>query len=351
MKLGKEATQEKLKSNIPYVIRFKINPEETIELQDIIRGNIKINSNTLDDKILYKSDGMPTYHFANIVDDHLMQTSHVIRGEEWLPSMALHVLLYKAFDWEVPEFAHLPLILKPTGKGKLSKRDGEQGGFPVFPLQWEESKGFKEQGYLPEALLNFLALLGWNDGTDKEIFSLEELIQCFKLEKIHKSGAKFDIEKAKFFNHQYIQKKDIKFLKEEFEKILKEKKIDYSNFELEKIISLIKERAYFINDFWELTNYLFIDELQYNTKVIEKFDINYKENLQLYVSFLNENEEENLQEKTKEFLTNNAINIGKFMQSLRFALVGDLKGIDVFEIIKIIKKEKTISRINKIIKN
>jgi glutamyl-tRNA synthetase len=349
IKIGKVATQEKIDANIPYVVRFKINPDEIIELEDLIRGNIKINSNTLDDKILYKSDGLPTYHFANIVDDHLMETTHVIRGEEWLPSMALHVLLYKAFNWDIPEFAHLPLILKPTGKGKLSKRDGEQGGFPVFPLQWDESKGFKEQGYLPEALLNFLALLGWNDGTEKEIFSLDELIKSFKIEKIHKSGAKFDIEKAKYFNHKYIQTKDINFLKEILKEILIEKNIIYDNYDLEKIINLVKERAYFVNDLWNLSSYLFLNEIKYNNKVIEKFESNYKDSLQLYIEFLNNNTIENLQDKTKEFLTNNSINIGKFMQSLRYALVGDLKGIDLFEIINIINKENTILRITKII--
>lgn len=349
IKLGKDKTKEHLDNNTPYVIRFKIIPNEIIELQDIIRGDIKIDSNTLDDKILYKSDGLPTYHFANVVDDYLMKTSHVIRGEEWLPSMALHVLLYKAFEWEIPKFAHLPLILKPIGKGKLSKRDGEIGGFPVFPLQWNDLKGFKEQGYLPEALINFLALLGWNDGTEQEFFSLNELISKFKIDKINKSGAKFDIEKTKFFNQHYIQKIDNSFLTNILKDELISKKIDYNNYDLDFIVSLVKERIILTNDLWELTEYLFKNDIKYNEKITQKLDENYKENLTNYVEFLKVNKLENLKENTTEYIKDNNINLGKFMQSLRYAIVGDLKGIDLFEIIKIINIENTIIRINKIL--
>lgn len=349
IKLGKDKTEELLNSNTPYVIRFKIIPNELIELKDIIRGDIKIDSNTLDDKILYKSDGLPTYHFANVVDDYLMKTSHVIRGEEWLPSMALHVLLYKAFEWEYPQFAHLPLILKPTGKGKLSKRDGEIGGFPVFPLQWNDLKGFKEQGYLPEALINFLALLGWNDGTEQEFFSLNELISKFKIDKINKSSAKFDIEKTKFFNQHYIQKIDNTFLTNNLKDELISKKIDYNNYDLDLIVNLVKDRIILTNDLWELTEYLFKNDIQYNNKITQKLDEKYKENLTNYVEFLKVNKLENLKENTTEYVKNLNINLGKFMQSLRYAIVGDLKGIDLFEIIKIINVENTIIRINKIL--
>jgi nondiscriminating glutamyl-tRNA synthetase len=349
LNLSNDELNEKLNSDIPYVIRFKIQENEIIELTDLIRGNIKIDSNTLDDKILFKSDGMPTYHFANVIDDHLMETSHVIRGEEWLPSMALHVLLYKAYHWDVPEFAHLPLILKPTGKGKLSKRDGEIGGFPVFPLQWNEMKGFKENGYLPEALINFLALLGWNDGSNEEIFSLENLIKLFKIEKIHKSGAKFDIEKAKWYNHQYIQKKDNNYLVNEFEKILNDKYINYDNKNLNEIVNHIKERAVFVNDLWDLSSYLFLKEINYNTKIEEKLESNYKIYLENYIDILINHKENNIEDKTMEYIEKNNINTGKFKQSLRYALVGDLKGIDIYKIIEIISIDETIKRIKNII--
>jgi glutamyl/glutaminyl-tRNA synthetase len=208
--ISAEETAKRIANGEDYVIRFKTPVNETLHLHDIIRGDIKFETNLLDDKVLFKSDGMPTYHLANIVDDHLMETSHVIRGEEWLPSMPLHVLLYRAFGWEAPEFAHLPLILKPVGNGKLSKRDGDKLGFPVFPLDWtdpisgEKSSGYREKGFFPEAVINFLALLGWNDGTDQELFSLEELAEKFDLNRVHKAGAKFDPEKNKWFNHQYL---------------------------------------------------------------------------------------------------------------------------------------------------
>jgi glutamyl-tRNA synthetase len=240
--ISKEETEKRIAAGEAYVIRFKTPVNETLHLHDIIRGAINFETNLLDDKVLFKSDGMPTYHLANIVDDHLMETSHVIRGEEWLPSMPLHCLLYKAFGWEAPEFAHLPLILKPIGNGKLSKRDGDKLGFPVFPLEWTDvssmtkSMGYRENGYFPEAVINFLALLGWNDGTDQELFSLEELVEKFDLNRVHKSGAKFDPEKNKWFNHQYLQRQSDESLAEIFEKDVVKKlcKCDFSFVEMTK---------------------------------------------------------------------------------------------------------------------
>ncbi|HFS67076.1 MAG TPA: glutamate--tRNA ligase, partial [Flavobacteriia bacterium] len=266
LSLSKDAVAKKIANGDKYVIRFKTPTNHILEMQDAIRGNIKIDTNLLDDKILYKSDGMPTYHLANIVDDHLMQISHVIRGEEWLPSMALHVLLYEAFKWEAPEFAHLPLILKPVGKGKLSKRDGDKLGFPVFPLAYknektgEVSRGYREDGYFPEAVVNMLALLGWNPGTEQELFSLEELIQAFDLKKVSKSGAKFNPDKTKWFNQQYLQQKSDNELTDLFLPILKNK-LSNNTFDknyIKKVISLIKERASFVKDFWDLSYYFFI---------------------------------------------------------------------------------------------
>ena len=259
--LSKEATEKRIAAGEDYVIRFKTPVNETLHLKDIIRGDVKFETNLLDDKVLFKSDGMPTYHLANIVDDHLMETSHVIRGEEWLPSMPLHVLLYRAFGWDAPEFAHLPLILKPIGNGKLSKRDGDKMGFPVFPLEWttEEgvSSGYREKGFFPEAVVNFLALLGWNDGTEKELFSLEELVQNFDLNRVHKAGAKFDPEKNKWFNHQYLMQQSNTDLGKAFSPILKEKGITIEENKLITIVSLIKERAHFVSEFWELSDYFF----------------------------------------------------------------------------------------------
>ncbi|HOD11236.1 MAG TPA: glutamate--tRNA ligase, partial [Flavobacterium sp.] len=231
--MSTEETNRRIEAGEDFVIRFKTPVNEILELKDIVRGDIKFDTNLLDDKVLFKSDGMPTYHLANIVDDHLMETSHVIRGEEWLPSLPLHHLLYKAFGWEAPEFAHLPLILKPIGNGKLSKRDGDKMGFPVFPLEWKTeegiSSGYREKGYFPEAVINFLALLGWNDGTDQELFTLEELAEKFDLNRVHKAGAKFDPEKNKWFNHQYLQKQSDEELAEIFRSILKEKGISVEN--------------------------------------------------------------------------------------------------------------------------
>ncbi|WP_282788130.1 glutamate--tRNA ligase [Flavobacterium croceum] len=352
LSLSQEEVQERIANGTDYVVRFKIPVNETLHLQDIIRGDIKFETNLLDDKVLFKSDGMPTYHLANIVDDHLMQTTHVIRGEEWLPSLPLHYLLYKAFDWEAPQFAHLPLILKPIGNGKLSKRDGDKMGFPVFPLQWttEEgtSMGYREQGYFPEAVVNFLALLGWNDGTEQEIFTLEQLSEKFDLTRVHKAGAKFDPEKNKWFNHQYLQKQTDESLAESFTKILAEKNIA-TTLDVIKITSLIKERANFVSEFWDLADYFFVAPTSYDEKGLK----NWKENtpdvmnaLLVELENINNFSATALEEKIKPWLLEN-----KVMPVLRLCLVGALKGVDLFQLMEIIGKPETINRIKKAIES
>lgn len=353
--LSKEEVAEKIANNEEYVIRFKTPTNEILLLNDLIRGEIKFDTNLLDDKVLFKSDGMPTYHLANIVDDHLMETTHVIRGEEWLPSMPLHVLLYNAFKWEAPQFAHLPLILKPVGNGKLSKRDGDKMGFPVFPLEWKTSEGtssgYREKGYFPETVINFLALLGWNDGTEKEIFSLEELTKSFDLNRVHKAGAKFDPEKNKWFNHQYLQKVDNKELAKRFLKILESKNIKSELLDsnrIEKIVSLIKERANFVEDFWELSNYFFENPSLYDEKASknwkEETPILMKELIKI-IDNIDEFKSENIENIIKNWMTENEIGMGKIMQPLRLSIVGALKGPHLFDIIELIGKEKTKERI------
>jgi glutamyl-tRNA synthetase len=353
----KKEVLEKIYNGEKYVVRFKTPVNEIVSLKDIIRGDVKFDTNLLDDKVLYKSDGMPTYHLANIVDDHLMETTHVIRGEEWLPSLPLHSLLYKAFGWEAPEFAHLPLILKPIGNGKLSKRDGDKMGFPVFPLQWvtEEgvSKGYKENGFFPGAVVNFLALLGWNDGTEKEIFSLEELISKFDLNRIHKAGAKFDPDKNKWFNHQYLQLENDDNLAEAFEKILVEKNINTS-LDIKRIVSLVKERADFVNDFWELSNYFFEAPTTYDEKASKNWKEDTSDILKRVIIEINKITDFaslNIETILKEWMTINEIGMGKVMQPLRLSLVGALKGPHLFDIIEIIGKAETIKRIDKAIAN
>lgn len=357
--ISNEETAKRITNGEDFVVRFKTPVDETLHLKDIIRGEVKFETNLLDDKVLFKSDGMPTYHLANIVDDHLMETSHVIRGEEWLPSMPLHVLLYRAFGWEAPEFAHLPLILKPIGNGKLSKRDGDKLGFPVFPLDWtdpisgEKSSGYREKGFFPEAVINFLALLGWNDGTDKELFSLEELENAFDLSRVHKAGAKFDPEKNKWFNHQYLVKKDNADLARAFAPILAEKGIDSCGMtKLEKIVSLIKERAHFVSEFWELCDYFFEAPTSYD----EKASKNWKEDtpalMQELISVLGEIANFtslNIETIVKDWMTKNEIGMGKVMQPFRLSLVGALKGPHLFDIVELIGKEETIKRIEKAI--
>lgn len=360
LKLTKEEIEKRLNSGENYVIRFKMfdgkkGERQNFSTQDLIRGHVSFNLELLDDKVLFKSDGMPTYHLANIVDDHLMETSHVIRGEEWLPSLPLHHLLYKALGWNAPEFAHLPLILKPIGNGKLSKRDGDKMGFPVFPLEWKTdegtSSGYRENGFFPEAVINFLALLGWNDGTEQEIFSLDELVEKFDLNRIHKAGAKFDPEKNKWFNHQYLIGKSDKALAISFSEDLEKRGVS-TTIDLERVVSLIKERAHFVNEFWDLADYFFEAPSSYDEKAAK----NWKEEtpilMQQVIAELNKIEDFtsiNIETLLKEWMMTNEIGMGKVMQPLRLSLVGALKGPHLFDIIEMIGKNESIKRIEKAI--
>jgi glutamyl-tRNA synthetase len=345
-----EEVKKRLDNGDDYVIRFLTPPNEILQLKDIIRGTIQIDTNVLDDKVLFKSDGMPTYHLANIVDDHLMEISHVIRGEEWLPSMALHQQLYDAFGWDAPEFAHLPLIMKPVGKGKLSKRDGEKLGFPVFPLSWNESKGYKEEGYFPEAVVNFLALLGWNPGTEQELFSLNELVNAFSLERVNKSGARFDPEKTKWYNQHYLQETADTDLAKLFLPTVKEHNTNKDNLEyVTKVVSLIKERAVFVSDFWELSDYFFVPPTDYNEKAAKKqwkedtADI--MDNLITVLETIQDFSSENTEAEVKAWINEKELSFGKVMPPLRLFLVGDMKGPHIFDIMTMIGKEESISRI------
>ena len=357
--LSKEEVQQKIDAGENYVIRFKTPQDETLLMKDEIRGTIKIETNTLDDKVLFKSDGMPTYHLANIVYDHLMKITHVIRGEEWLPSMPLHVLLYKAFGWEAPKFAHLPLILKPVGKGKLSKRDGDKLGFPVFPLEYtneqtgDVSRGYKEDGYFADAFINMLALLGWNPGTEQELFSLEELVETFDLKRVSKSGAKFSPEKTNWFNQQYLQTKSDEELTKLYIPILSKKGTSKDEKYIEKVVSLIKERAVFVSDFWSLSDFFFQAPTSYDEKAVKKaIKDDTKEVLENVIGLVKSVDNfttENIQNTIKSWIVSNEIGFGKVMMPLRLALVGALQGPDVFEIIEMIGKKETISRIEKAI--
>jgi glutamyl-tRNA synthetase len=354
--ISKEETEKRIAAGEDFVIRFKTPVKETLHLHDIIRGDIQFETNLLDDKVLFKSDGMPTYHLANIVDDHLMETSHVIRGEEWLPSMPLHVLLYRSFGWKAPEFAHLPLILKPIGNGKLSKRDGDKLGFPVFPLEWKTeegiSSGYRENGFFPEAVINFLALLGWNDGTDQELFSLDELVKAFDLNRVHKSGAKFDPDKNKWFNHQYLQKQSNESLAYSFSSILNKKGISIAHEKLVSIVSLIKERANFVSEFWEMSDFFF----QAPTSYDEKASKNWKEETPILmnqlIAVLNSIQDFsslNIETVVKDWMTQNEIGMGKVMPPFRLSLVGALKGPHLFDIVELIGKKETTKRLEKAI--
>lgn len=354
LSLSEADVKAKLDAGEDYVIRFLSPQDETLHLTDIIRGNITIDTNILDDKVLFKADGMPTYHLANIVDDYLMKITHVIRGEEWLPSLALHYQLYKAFGWEAPKFAHLPLILKPTGKGKLSKRDGDKLGFPVFPLAYKDektgdiSRGYREDGYFSEAVVNFLAFLGWNPGTEQEIFSLDELIQAFDLSRVNKSGARFDPDKIKWFNHHYMQEQNNDILAEQFKLLYPElKDIDVNYIAL--VINLIKERATFVDDFWNLGHFFFETPSDLDEKSVKKA---WKEGsaelmteLIGIISSIEDFTVDTIQTTVKGWITSKEIGFGKVMMPLRLALVGALQGPDVFDIMYLIGKDESLRRI------
>ena len=356
-------TPEELKAALdngtPYVIRFKMPENEVLELHDIIRGEVHFNSSLLDDKVLYKSDGMPTYHLANIVDDHLMKISHVIRGEEWLPSLPLHVLLYRAFGWEdtMPQFAHLPLILKPVGNGKLSKRDGNKMGFPVFPMEFtdpetgEKWHGYKEDGYFPEAFINMLALLGWNPGTEQEIFSIEELSQLFSLEHVNKSGARFNPDKAKWFNHKYlIAKPDAELATLVLEK-LNAQGMTFERAKVERICSLMKERYNFVEELFQDCMFFFSAPQEYNEKDSKKYwkedtPALMKELLEILKS-IDDYSFANTEKVISEWINGKQLGFGKVMNPFRVAIIGAAKGPHMFDVIEIIGKEETLRRMEK----
>jgi len=359
--LTADETNQKIKNGEPYVIRFKMPEDGIVKANDLVRGEVSFNTSTLDDKVIFKSDGLPTYHLANVADDYAMKISHVIRGEEWLPSLPLHVMLYKALGWEneMPEFAHLPLILKPSGKGKLSKRDGDKEGFPVFPLEWhapdgDVASGYRESGYFANAVVNLLALLGWNPGTEQEIFSMEELIKTFSIERVNKSGARFDPEKAKWFNQQYMQKCSTSDLTSIFKNILDEKGISNSKIDIEKVIEMVKERSVFPIDLWNQSAYFFVAPTEYDNKTRKKF---WKESTPGIVSdclnILKEVDPFNsadAETKVKAYIEGNELGFGKVMNPLRLAIVGAGKGPHLFDIMEIIGKEETIARIEAALK-
>ncbi|MBN2890255.1 MAG: glutamate--tRNA ligase [Bacteroidales bacterium] len=352
--LSEDEVNQKISSGESFVVRFDMPANRVVEMNDIIRGKISVNTSTLDDKVLFKSDGLPTYHLANIVDDHLMEITHVIRGEEWLPSMPLHVLLYEAFGWNPPLFAHLPLILKPNGKGKLSKRDGDQLGFPVFPMNWEDPQskeifsGYKEWGYLPQAVNNMLAFLGWNPGTEQEVFSVEELAQLFDLEKVQKGGAKFDPEKTKWFNQQHLKELSTSELSKIFFEDLKNRGIETDISFVEKIVELVRERAVFVKDLWDLGNYFFEAPKEYDPKALKK---NWKEETPDIIkkvvdllSNISDFSSNNIEEEVKKWIEENELGFGKVLNPVRLLIVGTTSGPHLFDIIELVGKEQVISR-------
>jgi glutamyl-tRNA synthetase len=351
--LSSEEVRKKLASGDHYVVRYRMPANEDISFNDIIRGDIVVNTSTLDDKVLYKSDGMPTYHLANIVDDHLMEISHVIRGEEWLPSLPLHVMLYRSFGWTAPLFAHLPLLLKPTGKGKLSKRDGDKMGFPVFPLYWpygETATGYREEGYFPEAFVNMLALLGWNPGTEQEIFSMDELITAFSIDRVGKSGSRFDPEKARWFNHQYMQRKSDEELAGLFMKVVREKGFSPSHEDLVKIVSMVKERATFITDMWKEADFFFIAPDTYDEKELKKrwdgSSAAMIRSLRELVSSMVVFTPVEMEKAVRKWVSINGFNTGNVFNIFRLLLVGACRGPRLFDIAEWLGKEETLRRLD-----
>jgi glutamyl-tRNA synthetase len=362
LSLSEAECKELLETRTDWTIRFKMPENRIVKMDDLIRGHVEVNTNTLDDKVLWKrADELPTYHLANIVDDHLMEITEVIRGEEWLPSLPLHYLLYEAFGWQEtqPRFAHLSLLLKPDGKGKLSKRDGDRLGFPVFPLQWtnaegEVSRGYREDGYFPEAFVNLLAMLGWNPGNDEELFTLDELIKIFSLERVIKSGAKFNADKAKWYNKEYLRKYSDEQLTELYIPVLESHGITigekFSKDYVQKVVALIKERATFVADFWDIASYLFVAPTEFVEKDAAKFwkEENYTLALQaadFILAYDGEFTKEALEGPLEEYIRSNEWPMGKVMNCLRLALVGASSGLGIADIVTLIGKDEFASRI------
>lgn len=359
--LPADEVARKIREGENYVVRIKIEPNQDILVNDLIRGEVSINSSVIDDKVLYKaSDELPTYHLANVVDDHLMEITHVIRGEEWLPSAPLHVLLYRYLGWEaeMPAFAHLPLLLKPDGNGKLSKRDGDRLGFPVFPLNWNDPKsgdlssGYRESDYFPEAVVNFLAFLGWNPGTEQEIFSMEELIEAFSLDRVSKSGAKFDFEKGKWFNHQYLQLKSVDEITDLFQHYLIESKdlIEDSD-KVRKVVELVRERAHFVHELWDQSYFFFTAPDEYLEADVKK---RWKADSPIHMRELSELLERQedfsaavTEELVKNWLQEKGYGMGAVMNAFRLSIVGASRGPHMFDIIGLIGKDETLRRLRR----
>lgn len=353
LSMSAEEVSALIAKKTPYVIRFKSyskGENKLLSMLDEVRGNVNVDTSLLDDKIIVKQDGMPTYHLANVVDDHLMQISHVIRGEEWLPSMALHVLLYNAFGWKKPVFAHVPLILKPTGKGKLSKRDGDKFGFPVFPLEWDnETPGFKESGYLPEALANYLALLGWNPGGEKELFSLDELVDLFSLKEITKAGGRFDPERCRWFNEQHLHKANPAVVVDSLNQLLKLKGIDSASVSTADVVDLVQNRLTLLSDIWEESHFFFIAPSEYDEKAVRKQwkdeTNNILSQVVLIIKEAKDTRAETLSASIKLWASKNDVKLGMVMAPLRIALIGALKGPDIFAVCAVLGKAECTTRI------
>ena len=360
--LGKDEVEQLIADGQQYVVRFRIEPGEEILVNDLIRGEVRVKSDILDDKVLYKSaDELPTYHLANIVDDHLMEITHVIRGEEWLPSAPLHVLLYRAFGWEnnMPQFAHLPLLLKPEGKGKLSKRDGDRLGFPVFPLEWhdpnsgEVSSGYRESGYFPEAVINFLALLGWNPGTEQELFSLEELVQSFDISRCSKAGAKFDYKKGIWFNHEYLLRKSPEEVAQLFAPIVAGNGADASMQQITEVVRMMKDRVNFVSELWDLCSFFFFPPKEYDEKTVKKRwkpdSAEVMTQLSEVLAGMTDFSIENQETVVRQWIESKGYKLGDVMNAFRLCLVGEGKGPGMFDISAFLGKEETLRRLSRAI--